>query len=61
MPLMIKVRFHTNGAPSGTIDCLQGNMLARLQGPRLFAMRAIDLAFEWMARSVDRRGSRFQN
>lgn len=44
-----------NGSPSGTADCLQGNMLAALldlgcDDPRL------DLAFEWMARSVTGEG-----
>lgn len=43
--------FTMNGAPSGTIDCLQGNLCAALldlgsEDPRL------DKAFEWMARSV---------
>ena len=41
----------TSGAPSGTIDCLQGNLLWSLMelgcdDPRL------DKAFEWMARTV---------
>lgn len=44
-------QFTMNGLPSGTIDCLQGNLCASLldlgcQDPRL------DRAFEWMARSV---------
>lgn len=44
-------QFSTSGAPSGTIDCLQGNMcwaLTKLgyDDPRL------DSAYEWMARSV---------
>ena len=44
-------QFTINGAPSGTIDCLQGNLCAALldlgsKDPRL------DKAFEWMARSV---------
>ncbi len=44
-----------NGTPSFTIDCLQGNMLTTLldlgcQDPRL------DLAFEWMARTVTGEG-----
>jgi hypothetical protein len=43
--------FTINGAPSGTIDCMQGNLCAALldlgsEDPRL------DKAFEWMARSV---------
>jgi hypothetical protein len=48
-------QFGYNGTPSGTIDCLQGNMLTALLSlgctdPRL------DLAFEWMARSVTGEG-----
>jgi hypothetical protein len=44
-------QFTINGVPSGTIDCLQGNLCAALldlgcEDPRL------DKAFEWMARSV---------
>ena len=47
--------FTTNGASSGTIDCLQGNLCAALldlgcENPRL------DKAFEWMARSVTGEG-----
>jgi hypothetical protein len=47
--------FSVNGAPSGTIDCLQGNLLWALlelgcEDPRL------DAAFEWMARSVTGEG-----
>jgi hypothetical protein len=43
--------FTVNGLPSGTVDCLQGNICAALldlscSDPRL------DKAFEWMARSV---------
>jgi hypothetical protein len=45
----------TTGAPSGAIDCLQGNLLAALlalgyDDPRL------DGAFEWMARTVTGEG-----
>jgi hypothetical protein len=45
----------TSGAPSGTIDCLQGNMLWALMemgydDPRL------DKAYEWMARTVTGEG-----
>ncbi len=41
----------TSGAPSGTIDCLQGNLLWSLMelgydDPRM------DIAYEWMARTV---------
>jgi hypothetical protein len=44
-------QFTISGAPSGTIDCMQGNLCAALldlglEDPRL------DKAFEWMARSV---------
>jgi hypothetical protein len=44
-----------NGAPSGTIDCLQGNLCGALvalgyEDPRL------ERAFEWMARSVTGEG-----
>jgi hypothetical protein len=45
----------TSGAPSGTVDCLQGNMLWSLMelgcdDPRL------DKAYEWMARTVTGEG-----
>jgi len=45
----------TSGAPSGTIDCLQGNLLWSLMGlgcddPRM------DKAYEWMARTVTGQG-----
>ena len=45
----------TSGAPSGTIDCLQGNILWSLmemsyEDPRL------DKAYEWMARTVTGEG-----
>ena len=48
-------QFSMTGAPSGTIDCLQGNMCWALttlgyDDPRL------DLAYEWMARSVTGEG-----
>jgi hypothetical protein len=44
-------KFSYNGKPSGTFDCLQGNLCAALldlghDDPRL------DAAFEWMARTV---------
>jgi len=47
--------FTINGLPSGTIDCIQGNLCAALldlgsKDPRL------DKAFEWMARSVTGNG-----
>jgi hypothetical protein len=48
-------QFSTTGAPSGTIDCLQGNLCWALleldyQDPRL------EPAFAWMARSVTGEG-----
>jgi hypothetical protein len=48
-------QFSTNGAPSGTVDCLQGNLCWALpelgcDDPRLAS------AFEWMARSVTGEG-----
>lgn len=48
-------QFTTSGAPSGTIDCLQGNLCWALlelgcEDPRL------EKAFEWMARSVTGEG-----
>ena len=48
-------QFSTNGPPSGTVDCLQGNLCWSLlelgcDDPRL------DLAFEWMARTVTGAG-----
>jgi hypothetical protein len=47
--------FTINGLPSGTVDCMQGNLGAALldlgfKDPRL------DRAFEWMARSVTGEG-----
>jgi hypothetical protein len=53
--LMPGGQFSATGAPSGTIDCLQGNLLWALlelgvDDPRL------DGAFEWMARSVTGEG-----
>jgi hypothetical protein len=48
-------QFSINGTPSGTVDCLQGNLCAALldlgcEDPRL------DKAFEWIARSVTGEG-----
>jgi hypothetical protein len=48
-------QFSVNGAPSGTIDCLQGNLCASLMAlgyddPRLVT------AYEWMARTVTGEG-----
>jgi hypothetical protein len=44
-------QFTTSGAPSGTIDCLQGNLLWALTEVG-FEDPKLDLAFDWMARSV---------
>ena len=48
-------QFTVNGAPSGTIDCLQGNLCAALVALGCDDLR-LDLAFEWMARSVTGEG-----
>ncbi len=48
-------RFTMNGLPSGTIDCLQGNLCAALLGLGYEDSR-LDRAFEWMARSVTGEG-----
>jgi hypothetical protein len=47
--------FSVNGTPSGTVDCLQGNLCTALvdlgwEDPRL------GMAFEWMARTVTGEG-----
>jgi hypothetical protein len=47
--------FTMNGLPSGTIDCLQGNVCAALLDLGCEDER-IDKAFEWMARSVTGEG-----
>jgi hypothetical protein len=44
-------QFTINGSPSGTIDCLQGNLCAALLDLGSKDSR-LDKAFEWMARSV---------
>jgi hypothetical protein len=48
-------QFGYNGTPSGTIDCLQGNLCAALLGIGIKDPR-LDKAFEWMARSVTGNG-----
>ncbi len=53
--LTVHGQFSASGAPSGTVDCLHGNLCEALVGlgyddPRL------DLAYEWMARSVTGEG-----
>lgn len=41
----------TSGAPSGTVDCLQGNLLWSLMELGFYDPR-MDKAYEWMARTV---------
>jgi len=48
-------QFSMNGSPSATIDCLQGNLCAALVALGYSEPR-LDLAFEWMARSVTGEG-----
>ena len=48
-------QFTMNGLPSGTIDCLQGNLCAALLDLGCEDKR-LDKAFEWMARSVTGEG-----
>ncbi|MBI5957812.1 MAG: nitrogen fixation protein NifH [Chloroflexi bacterium] len=48
-------QFTTTGAPSGTADCLQGNLCAALIDLGYDDSR-LDIAFEWMARSVTGEG-----
>jgi hypothetical protein len=48
-------RFSTTGAPSGTVDCLQGNMCAALLALGVEHDR-LEQAFEWMARTVNGEG-----
>jgi len=47
--------FTVNGAPSGTADCLQGNLCDSLLDLGCEDFR-LDKAFEWMARSVTGEG-----
>ena len=44
-----------SGAPSGTADCLQGNMCYALQALG-YRAELLDRAYEWMARSVTGEG-----
>jgi hypothetical protein len=44
-------QFSMNGSPSGNIDCLQGNLCAALAALGCDDAR-LQLAFEWMARTV---------
>jgi hypothetical protein len=48
-------QFTMNGTPSGTIDCLQGNLCSAMVALG-FEDRRLELAFEWMARSVNGEG-----
>ena len=48
-------QFSMNGSPSATIDCLQGNLCAALLALGCTDTR-LDLAFEWMARSITGAG-----
>jgi hypothetical protein len=48
-------QFSTNGPPSGTVDCLQGNLCAALLDLGYEDSR-LDSAFEWMARTVTGEG-----
>jgi hypothetical protein len=48
-------QFTVTGAPSGTIDCLQGNLCAALLALGYEDAR-LDQAFEWMARTVTGEG-----
>ena len=45
----------TNNSPSGTIDCLQGNMLWSLMALG-YQDKRMDVAYEWMARTVTGEG-----
>lgn len=48
-------QFSSTGPPSGTVDCLQGNLLAALMDLG-FEDDRLDQAFEWMARTVTGEG-----
>ncbi len=48
-------QFSATGPPSGTVDCLQGNLCAALLDLG-FQDERIEVAFEWMARSVTGEG-----
>ncbi len=48
-------QFSSNGSPSGTIDCLQGNLCWALTALGIADPR-LDRAFEWMARTVTGEG-----
>ncbi len=44
-------KFTSNGSPSGTIDCLQGNMCAALSMLGCHDKR-LEAAYDWLARSI---------
>jgi hypothetical protein len=48
-------QFSINGTPSGTVDCLQGNLCAALVALGCEDAR-LDLAYAWMARTVTGAG-----
>lgn len=48
-------QFSISGAPSGNVDCLQGNLCAALLDLGCTDLR-LEKAFEWMARSVTGEG-----
>lgn len=48
-------QFSSTGPPSGTVDCLQGNLCAALLDLG-FEDTRVDLAFDWMARTVTGEG-----
>jgi hypothetical protein len=48
-------QFSSNGPPSGTVDCLQGNLCGALLDLGCEDER-LDLAYEWMARTVTGEG-----
>jgi hypothetical protein len=48
-------QFSVSGTPSGTVDCLQGNLCGAMLDLGINDLR-LDQAFEWMARSVTGEG-----
>ncbi len=53
--LTVHGQFTGNGAPSGTADCLQGNLCEAMLNLGVDDLR-LEKAFEWMARSVTGEG-----
>lgn len=45
----------TNGTPSGTVDCLQGNILAAMKSMQIEDER-LETAYEWLARTTTGEG-----